>query len=68
MPVGIANRPTPKIADNDPKNLPKDDSGIDITEIWQIIRQKIIGAPGFEVVEDLYRAMEQKFLAYKLII
>ena len=35
-------------------NLPEDESGIDVPKIWQIIRQKITGAPGFEVIEDIY--------------
>jgi len=33
--------------------LPKDDSGIDVSRIWSVVRQKVKDEPGFEVVEDL---------------
>lgn len=33
--------------------LPKDASGIDVRGIWEAVRAKIKGTPGFEVVEEL---------------
>lgn len=33
--------------------LPKDSSGIDVRGIWEAVRVKIKGTPGFEVVEEL---------------
>ncbi len=33
--------------------LPKDDSGVDVKGIWNIVRTKIKDTPGFEVVEEL---------------
>lgn len=35
------------------KELPKDASGIDVKGIWEAVRAKIKGTPGFEVVEEL---------------
>ncbi|MBC8206405.1 MAG: DUF4011 domain-containing protein [Kiritimatiellaeota bacterium] len=34
--------------------LPKDESGIDVKRIWNIVRQKIKDTPGFEVIEELF--------------
>ena len=36
------------------KELPKDDSGVDVQGIWQTVRSKIQGTPGFEVAEELF--------------
>jgi very-short-patch-repair endonuclease len=36
------------------KQLPKDDSGVDVEGIWQTVREKIQGTHGFEVVEELF--------------
>lgn len=33
--------------------LPTDESGVDVPQIWSVVRQKIKDVPGFEVVEDL---------------
>ncbi|MCK4821940.1 DUF4011 domain-containing protein, partial [bacterium] len=33
--------------------LPQDDSGVDVTGIWDAVRQNIKDVPGFEVVEEL---------------
>ena len=33
--------------------LPKDESGIDVTRIWEKVRRAVKEAPGFEVVEDV---------------
>ena len=33
--------------------LPKDESGIDVNGIWNIVRRAVKDAPGFEVVEDV---------------
>lgn len=35
------------------KELPKDASGVDVKGIWETVRTKIKGTPGFEVVEEL---------------
>lgn len=34
--------------------IPKDESGIDVKRIWNVVRQKIKDTPGFEVVEELF--------------
>lgn len=34
-------------------DLPKDESGVDVRGIWNIVRSKIKDTPGFEVVEEL---------------
>ena len=36
------------------KELPKDESGVDVQGIWQTVRSKIQGTPGFEVAEELF--------------
>lgn len=33
--------------------LPKDESGVDVPKIWEIVRRKVRDIPGFEVVEDV---------------
>lgn len=33
--------------------LPADESGVDVDLIWDVVRQKVKDAPGFEVVEEL---------------
>lgn len=35
------------------QDLPKDESGIDVQGIWNIVRKAVKDAPGFEVVEDV---------------
>ena len=35
------------------ETLPKDQSGIDVDDIWDKVRQRVKDAPGFEVVEDV---------------
>lgn len=36
------------------KNLPKDESGIDVQRVWTEVRAKLVGSPGFEVTEELF--------------
>lgn len=35
------------------RNLPEDDSGVDVNKIWSIVRSAIAEQPGFEVVEEI---------------
>lgn len=34
------------------RELPTDDSGVDVRAIWNIVRSKIVGTAGFEVIEE----------------
>lgn len=48
-------------------SLPEDDSGVDVTLIWNTVRAAIAEQPGFEVVEDLVLASFSfaKYLMWK---
>lgn len=48
-------------------NLPKDDSGIDVKKIWNVVREKVKDVQGFEVKEELILSLFSfaKFLMWK---